>query len=111
MVKEGQKTQWSKKDRQHNGQRKKEKGTNNDLQNSVFCPSLTIVLSVLLWPLCCLSFFDHCVVCPSLTIVLSVLLWPLCCLSLTINYTCVGCVDIASTSTSFLLDFRIVPSE
>ena len=35
MVKsKGQTTQWSKvKDRQHNGQKKKNKKTNNDLQN------------------------------------------------------------------------------
>ena len=38
-----------------------------------FCPFLVIVLSVLFWSLCSLSFFGHCAVCPFLVIVLSVL--------------------------------------
>ena len=37
----------SKKDRQHNGQRKKEKGTNNDLQNTSLSPPFFMEMSVL----------------------------------------------------------------
>jgi Na+/glutamate symporter len=70
-----QTTQWPREkeqnDRQHNGQKKKNKMTDN-----------TIILSFFFWPLCCLSFcsfsFGHCVVCHFvlflLAIVLSVIL-------------------------------------
>jgi hypothetical protein len=74
------------KDRQHNGQRKKYKRTNNDLQNihiklkiewhnptknrgwtqvhsifsfmCMFCRSLFVLLYFFFWWLCCLFFFD-----------------------------------------------------
>jgi hypothetical protein len=74
MTTEGQTTQWPQKDRQHNCHRRTD-------GHCVVCPSVAIVLSVLLWSLWCLSFCGNCVVCSSVAIVLSVLLWPLCCLS------------------------------